>query len=290
MLLRSCSLIVLISLSSFREKDTSSEVPLPPYTGIESTIRSKYDSYAVFKWDQYTELLTKLSEEKFTVLPLNEMRKTFDNSKVVIGLRHAVDFNPFKALEMAKIEKIYGIRATYFFLATAEYYGHFSNSAIVRSSGIEYIFKEIHNTGSEIGIYNDLLTVLILNNIDPYLFNKEEMKFYKSLKIPIYGTAAHGSPLARKTVPNYQVFSNFAKSDSVLYQGKKYPLGKHSMKEYGFKYEAYSINYGIYFSESGGKWNDPKDFAGILKKLESSKPGERIQILVHPDWWGRTSN
>jgi len=38
-------------------------------------------------------------------------------------------------------------------------------------------------------------------------------------------------------------------------------------------------------SESGGKWNDPEGFQGILKKLEISKPGDRIQILVHPDWW-----
>jgi hypothetical protein len=69
-----------------------------------------------------------------------------------------------------------------------------------------------------------------------------------------------------------------------------YSSGRHSLKDYGFKYEAYSINYGIYFSESGGKWNDPEGLAGVLKKLESSKAGDRIQILVHPDWWGKTSN
>jgi len=285
-------LVVNLLMSSFCEKDTANELPvtISPYVEIESTIRRKYDVYAVFKWDQYTQLLDKLSQAKFNVLPINEMRNTYDNSKVIVGLRHDVDFNPFKALEMAKTEKIYGIRATYYFLATAEYYGSINNSVMVHSPGIEYLFKEIHNTGAEIGIHNDLLTVLILNNTDPFLFNKEELKFYKSLKIPIYGTAAHGSPLAKKTVPNYEVFSDFAKSDSVLYQGKKYPIGRHSLKQYGFKYEAYSINYGFYFSESGGKWNDPEGFAGILKKLESSKPGDRIQILVHPDWWGRTSN
>jgi hypothetical protein len=287
MLLRYCCLSIIVFFSFFYEADPSYEVPITPYAKIENTIRGKYDSYAVFKWDLYTELLVKLSHEKFIVLPLNEMRKTFDDSKVIVGLRHDVDFNPFKALEMAKIEKLYGIRASYYFLATAEYYGKISNSIMVRSPGIGYLLKEIHNTGAEIGIHNDLLTVLILNNIDPFLFNSEELKFYKSLKIPIHGTAAHGSPLAKKTVPNYEVFSDFSKNDSVLYQDKKYPLGRHSMKQYGFKYEAYSINYGTYFSESGGKWNDPEGFAGILKKIESSQPGDRIQILVHPDWWGR---
>jgi hypothetical protein len=256
-------------------------------SGTEKAIRNRYDSYAVFSWSHYTELLEKLSMEKFKVLPLNEMRKTFDNSKVLVGLRHDVDFNPFKAIEMAELEKVYGIRSTFYFLATAEYYGHFSNSTFFRSTGIGYLFKEIQKTGAEIGIHNDLLTIMIEYGVDPFLFNREELAFYKSLKIKIQGTAAHGSPLAKKTIPNYQIFSDFAKSDSVLYQGNKYPLGKHSLKDYGFRYEAYSINYGIYLSESGGKWNDPEGFTGILKKLESSKPGDRIQILVHPDWWGK---
>lgn len=289
-LLTYSGIIVITILSSFNEKDINYDTPLPPYSGIEKTIRGKYDSYAVFTWAQYTELLGRLSQKKFVVLPLNEMRKTFDDSKVVVGLRHDVDFNPFKALEMAQIEKGYGIRSTYYFLATAEYYGHFSNSSMVRSAGIESLFREIYKTGAEIGIHNDLITIMVKDGLNPYLFNKEELAFYKSLKIKIYGTAAHGSVIAKKTVPNYQIFSDFAKSDSIQYQGKKYPIGKHSLKDYGFKYEAYSINFGIYLSESDGKWNDPNGFSGILKKLDSSKAGDRIQILVHPDWWGRTSN
>jgi hypothetical protein len=292
MLLRSCSLLLIVFLGSFCEKYPADALPiaLSPYAEIESIIRRKYDIYAVFTWDKYTKLLDKISQDKFNVLPINEMRNTFDDSKVIVGLRHDVDFNPFKALEMAKIEKVYGIRATYYFLATAEYYGNFRNNKIVRSTGIEDLLKEIHKTGSEIGIHNDLLTIMIVYNLDPFLFNQEELAFYKSLKIRINGTAAHGSPLAKTTIPNYQVFSDFAKSESLEYQGKKYSLGKHSLKEYEFKYEAYFINYGIYFSESGGKWNDPEGFSGILKKLDASKPGDRIQILVHPDWWGRTSN
>jgi hypothetical protein len=286
-LLRSGSLIFLIFVATYCKKDPSFDIPATPYAETESIIRSKYDSYAVFGWDQYTALLDKLSQDKFIVLPINEMRNMFSDSKVVVGLRHDVDFNPFKALEMAKIEGSYGIRSTYFFLATAEYYGHFVKSSIVRSFGIEHLYKEIHNIGAEIGIHNDLLSVMIFHDIDPLIFNREEIDFYKSLDIPVYGTAAHGSILAQITVPNYQIFSDFARSDSVEYLGNKYPLGKHSLNDYGYKYEAYHINYGIYYSDSGGRWNDSEGFSGILKKLESSKPGDRIQILVHPDWWGR---
>lgn len=286
-LLRNGSFLLVFLLSSFCEKDTNYENPLPIYSSVESTIRSKYDSYAVFTWTQYTELLTKLSQDKFIVLPLNEMRNTFDNSKVVVGLRHDVDFNPFKALEMAKIEKVYRMRSTFYFLATAEYYGTISNSTMVRSQGIENLFKEIHDTGSEIGIHNDLITIMVVYGLDPFEFNKQELAFYRSLRIKIHGTAAHGSPLAKKTVPNHQIFSDYAKNNVLKFQEKEYPLGKQSLKDYGFKYEAYSINYGIYLSESGGKWNDPEGLKGILKKLDSCKAGDRIQILIHPDWWGR---
>jgi hypothetical protein len=275
-------------LSSIYQKNIDYDIPLPPYSEIEKSIRAKYDSHAVFTWAQCTELLKKLSQDKFVVLQLNEMRNTFDESKVVVGLRHDVDWNPFKALEMAQIEKGYGIHSTYYFLATAEYYDQFKNSTMVRSTSIEYLYKEIYKTGAEIGIHNDLITIMIEYELNPYLFNKEELAFYKSLKIKIYGTASHGSPLGKKTkVPNYQIFSDFAKSDSVQYQGKKYPLGEHSLRDYGFKYEAYFINFGIYFSDSGGKWNDAEGFAGILKKLDSSKAGDRIQIIVHPDWCGK---
>jgi hypothetical protein len=135
-----------------------------------------------------------------------------------------------------------------------------------------------------------MLTAMIEYGFDPLIFNSNEMAFIKSLGIPVSGTAAHGSPIARKTIPNYQIFSDFAKSDSVLYEGKKYPIGKNSLREFGFEYEAYFLDFNNYYSESGGKWNDENGFTGILSKLEESLPGDRIQILTHPDWWGRGNN
>ena len=258
-----------------------------PYSETEKLIRNKYDSRAVFTWEQYRELLDKLHMEKFVVLPLNEMRNIYNESRVVIGLRHDIDFNPFKALEMSKIEKEYGIRSTYFILATADYYGYFSFSSVVRNKGMEQLYKALFNNGAEIGIHNDLLTVMMSHNLDPFTFNQNELSYYDSLNIPIHGTVAHGSSIAKVTVPNYMVFSDFAKIKSVEYNGKEYPLGQHSLKEYGYEYEANFINYSLYFSDSRGKWNDPEGLNGILKKLDDSKPGDRIQILAHPDWWGK---
>jgi len=92
--------------------------------------------------------------------------------------------------------------------------------------------------------------------------------------------------LAKRTVPNYNIFSDFAKSSFLEYGGKNYPIGDKSLNHFGFQYEAYFISFNKYYSDSGGKWNNPEGMEGIIKQLEASKNGDRIQILVHPDWWG----
>jgi hypothetical protein len=285
---------VILLLINGCKKDIDSAVksPIIPsidslYAKTEKTIRNKFDFRAIFTWNQYKELLSKLKQDKFIVMPINEMRNTFDESKVVVGLRHDIDFNPFKALEMSKIERDNEIRSTYYILATADYYGYFNLSGVVRNRSMSRLYKNLFNNGSEIGIHNDLLTVMIYYKLDPFVFNQNELAFYDSLNIPIYGTAAHGSPIAQATVPNYMMFSDYAKKDTLEYNQEKYLIGIHSLREYGYEYEAYFVNFNLYFSDSRGMWNDPNGFDGILKKLDDSKPGDRIQILAHPDWWGK---
>jgi hypothetical protein len=212
--------------------------------------------------------MDEITKEKYIVLPLNEMRKTFDSNKVVIGLRHDIDSKPERSLEMARIEKGYGISSTYYVLNRED-----------------SIYKQLHKLGMEIGIHNDLLTTLIIKHLNPLDINKTELKHYKKLRIPIKGTASHGSSLAKETIPNYQIFKDYAKGDYVKYKGILYPIGIYSLRRYGFKYEAYFIPFNIYLSDSGGYWNDPKGFNGIMDKIKNSRRGDRIQILIHPEWW-----
>lgn len=260
-----------------------------PYALTETEIRDKYDSMAGFTWAQYIELMTLLSDEKYVVLPLNEMRNYHNKSVVVVGLRHDVDLNPFKALEMAKIEKEFGFSSTYFILATAEYYGRITKDGIVRNPGMDFLYRELYRTGAEIGIHNDLISVMLLHKKDPYQFNLEEIAFYKSIGIPIHGTASHGGPVNKMTAVNYEIFSDFKTKDSVSYGGRKYQLGERSLRSYRFKYEAYHIEYNKYYSESGGIWNDPWGFRGVMENIKTSQPGDRIQILTHPERWGKTT-
>jgi hypothetical protein len=274
----------------FEENPVPMPPPSTPYSELEAKIRAKYDSWAKFTWDQYKQFLRELSDNKFKVLPLNEMRKTHDNTKVIIGLRHDVDLNPFRAIDMARIEHTYGIRATYFILPTSEYYGHLEGRKFITNAGLDEAIRNLYKTGAEIGIHNDLLTVMIDYGINPYTFNKDNLAFFKSLHIPIYGTSAHGSKISKSTIPNFQIFSDYAKKDTVQYNGRSYPLGKHSLKEYGYEYEAYFLDFSLYLSDSDGKWNVPGGFDAIIEKLRQSVPGDRIEILIHPVWWGKQSS
>lgn len=264
--------------------------PHPGYSELEELIRSRYDFRAVFTWEQYSQLLVVLSDPRFVVLPINEMRKTFDNSRIVVGMRHDIDWNPFKAVEMALLEQEYGLRATYFILPTADYYGDISRSGLDRHYELDSLYIDLYNSGAEIGIHNDLLSVMIEYRLDPFIFNNNDLQYFRSLNIPIYGTASHGSPIARETVPNYQIFSDYAQGDSIFYRGIYYPVGRKSLSDYGFQYEAYFVPFNIYLSESGGRWNDPGGFGAILERLRNSVPGDRIQILTHPEWWGKIIN
>ncbi len=269
-------------------------MPIPPGINdnptlleLDDYIRYIQDKRAVFTYEQYNILMEKLSDSKFVVLPLNELKDSINKTKVMIGFRHDVDCHPFKALEMAKIEHNYNFRTTYYILATAEYYGKISRKGAHRFRCLDQLYQKIYQFHHEIGIHNDLLTILIKYHNNPLKFNKDEIDYYQSLGIEVTGTSSHGSKIAKETVPNYQMFSDFETKSFVFYNGNRYPIGEFSMNRYGYSYESYHIDYTKYFSDRGGVWNVDGGFEQVLNELDQSKPGERIQILVHPVWWGK---
>lgn len=258
-----------------------------PYQELETKINNTYKDLPKFTWGQYQELLTELSKDKYVVLPVHLMKDYYDDSKVVVCLRHDIDAQIFSALKMAELEYQNGIRSTYFVLATATYYGTYANNKMIRNKCMGEAYLRINFYGHEIGVHNDLLTVMIEYHEDPLEFNKNELDYYASLGIPVYGTAAHGSYIATRTAANYEIFSDFARKSEVIYKNVSYPLGQHSLADFGYTYEAYFIDFNKYYSDSGGDWGFEDDFDGMIEALKNSVPGDRIQILAHPVWWGK---
>ncbi len=278
------TILALMLLGFACKKEADSGVD---YEVLKAEITEKYKNHPRFTWDQYKAILTELSKDKYVVLPVYQMKDYYDDNKVVVCLRHDVDAQIFKAQEMAEIEYFMGIKTTYYILATSPYYGRFINGKMVRNKCMEGAYLKLKYFGHEIGIHNDMLTAMIKYHYDPLVFNQEELDFYSSIGIPIYGTASHGSYIAQQTVANYQIFSDFARKANVEYNGETYQLGQHSLADFGFTYEAYFIDHNKYYSEAGGDWNFDDDYDGMMNALRNSVPGDRIEILTHPAYWGK---
>jgi hypothetical protein len=246
-----------------------------------------YNRKARFIGKQFQTLLTVLSEPKFLPLPLNDFRKIKDSSRVVVGMRKDVDCNPWQALKMAEVENKQDIYSTYFILSTAYYAGKIKKGVFHRDN-LDSVYKKIHSLGNEIAIHNDLLTVVIKYGMDPIKFTYDELSYYAILGFPIHGTSSHGSEIAKQTFPNFEMFSDFAKRQNYAYKGAIYPIGRYSLSEYTFKYEATHLNHTCYISDAGGTFKidgKPAGFDQVICRLMTAQKGERIQLLLHPVWW-----
>jgi hypothetical protein len=308
---------VIISLFTKCDKQMPDQ---PNLLEWEVEIRKNHDKSAVFTYTQYIELLKTITKKSSIALPLYQFKDTFDSSRIIIGMRHDVDRHPFKALEMSKIEKEFNIYSTYYLLPTDKYYGNIDNNYdFIRMYCMIDLYKEIFDMGHEIGIHNDLLTVMLEWGKDPKRFNQNELFYFSVNEIDIYGSTSHGSKLAIETnTGNYEIFKEFNKKNFVEYNGKEYPLGIDFMKNFGFEYEGNYIDHNKFLYDVGGKWTyidysqkvvtnliyfdfennesepdkayyrrDDISFDEVIEIVNDLKPGDRLIILTHPIWWGK---
>jgi hypothetical protein len=251
-----------------------------------------------FTWEKYAAFLTKVSDtSKYIVLPLNEFRKTFNNKKIVIGLRHDVDNDLNVAYRFSEIESKLGFRSTWFILHTAPYYLANANNMAIHSGRIIPILKSLQNDKKfEIGFHNDLVTLQLIYNLNPVAFLHNELKWLRSNGINIIGTSAHGSNYCKAYhYMNFYFFHDFTypvvpKRENNIYvpiNGVNIPIIKANMTDFNLKYEAYFLNNNKAFSDAvitnGVRWN-----IGMLD-LNQLNTGDRIIILLHPIHWHKAS-
>jgi hypothetical protein len=251
-----------------------------------------------FTWEKYASFLNKISDtSKYIVLPLNEFRQTFNDRKIVIGLRHDIDNDLNVAYQFSEVEYKLGFRSTYFILHSAPYYLANSNNMNVHSEKIIPILKTMQDKRHfEIGWHNDLVTLQIIYNINPVTFLHNELNWLRSNGINIFGTASHGSNYCKVYhYINYYFFeectfpvvTNFNNNVTVPVGSKNITLIKGKMNDFGLKYEAYFLNNNKYFSDAkltdGVRWN-----IGMLD-LNQLQAGDRVIILLHPIHWHKGS-
>ncbi len=251
-----------------------------------------------FTFEKYRDFLISVSDQsKYLVLPLDEFRTTFDNNKIVIGLRHDVDNSLSHAFDFSETEWNLGVRSTYFILHTASYYLKNAYDKSVHNESILPALLIMQNERDfEIGWHNDLVTLQLIYNIDPVSFLKNELAWLRSNNLYISGTASHGSPYCHDYYYlNYYFFEEcsnpphpaFLNNTTVNKNGMVLNLQKGKLSDFNLNYEAYFLNNNKYYSDAsitnGVRWS-----TGMLD-LSLLNPGDRVIILLHPVHWHKAS-
>lgn len=108
------------------------------------TNREKYD-FGFFTLDNYERMVELALQQGFV---FEGFKEEYDWAKKIILWRHDVEFSPYTALKMAKIEAKLGVKATYFFQTHAETYNLFERA-------ISDIAREVKELGHEVGLHFD---------------------------------------------------------------------------------------------------------------------------------------
>lgn len=98
-----------------------------------------------FKLSHYKHVLKKALKFGYKFTPFSDYPK-YRKCKRLIILRHDIDLNISRALEMAKIESAFGIKATYFVRLHAQDYNPFEFKTYT-------MLKKIIKLGHEIGLH-----------------------------------------------------------------------------------------------------------------------------------------
>jgi hypothetical protein len=245
-----------------------------------------------FLHHRYAHLLDRLADvSRFQVVPLREFRAA-PSDRVVIGLRHDVDDRLPSALDLARLEHAYGLRATYFILHTAPYYGKVKWRHAAHDETLVPRLRQFQDLGHEVGWHNDLVTLQCVYDIDPRAYLAEELAWLRDQGIDVVGSASHGSYWCHALgFDNRYFFTDlsvltpgFPNTEVIEVSGRPVRIAKGRHAEFGFEYDASSLDNNHYFSDGlfdsdGLRWHpDALD-------LDQFEPGDKVILLIHPNYW-----
>ncbi len=216
-------------------------------------------TYLFIEWrkgysiDQYRLFLRAIIDERYDILLFNDhIDGDFEKNKVSVLLRHDVDISLPRARKMYEIEKEEGIRSTYFFRMHAERYSH--EEAIP-------LIKQLQNEGFGIGMHYDMLSFTKGDREKAIALFREDL-----LRLRETATTHIVCPHGHRKYKNREIWSE---------------LDRESLQVWS----AYDMKYDIYISDAGGKRIIDSRGRHILGRVGETKPGQVVQVLIHPDWW-----
>jgi hypothetical protein len=235
-----------------------------------------------FTYAEYDAFLGRLAAAPVRVVPVAELDEAPAEATGVLALRHDVDERLDSALRLAQLEHDHGLRATYYVLHTARYW---------EDEGLIASLQRLHSLGHEVGWHNDLVTMWITTGSDPRAYLTGELARLREAGIAVTGVASHGAALCyRLGYHNNAFFSDFddeerpafPNSDSVDTERGRLPIPKGRLADFGLEYEAYHLDYDLYYSDTyvgTSRWH-PAEL-----NLGEVGAGHKAVVLIHPCHW-----
>lgn len=238
--------------------------------------------------------------------------------RIRVGIRHDIDMDIVAALEQARIEKEYGVRANWVVLHTAPYYGEFVKGVFHRHESMAYVYRKLQELGHEVSLHTDALHLYQKLGIDGAQAIVEELNWLRSNGIGVRGTTAHNHwPVYG--AENFEVFKGYvhprelragaAFRDHVVHEGRFAPLHVLDECELGLLYEGNEVfwqkhtplAYGATRLANRWNWRAHQDRlrreselvdqafmdqARLLREIRRLQLGCYLVLVIHPVYYG----
>jgi len=229
-------------------------------------------------------LLFLKMEQRIELAFLRDSQGPVANDKVRVMLRHDVDHDVVAALEMCRLERAFGVPATYYLHhASAYYYGKFDDEGVFhRYEGAAPLYREIQASGAEVGLHVDAFSVF-QKGVDGIEAVTGELAWLRSQGLNVRGTTAHGSA-PYFGAENFEIFRErkVVPQETLRINGGTVALGCLSEQDLGLQYE------GNFASRAGN--SGPERLAEYLSQPLENDLREHLRRYLHANphaRWGQ---
>lgn len=213
-----------------------------------------------------------------------------------------------------------GLRGTFFLLppgsepatswqsSEANYFGEWKGETLVPARSLFELVETLSLDGHEVGLHNDCVTLALERRMPIERVLGQTLEALRSTGASIFGSAAHGSRLARMLVfNNREMFSGVHRPGrdpfrTISMGGHSVEMGRISMTDFGLEYEAYEIPRPNRLSESGRTWGgrvgdvrvrraemlerfDRNLLMQAVREIDVATKLGSTQMLLHPCHW-----